>query len=171
MVRTHRVLTAGLRELLVCAAVARCGRSRPVVPALGAFSVGTCALQRPMTLRQVLWPAAKRELAPPDPVAIQLCRYSVEASRPLLRLVGSRRLTEPKAVTFFARALAALPLPHGNVVPVRQRLAGNCDPHVFSGAEPCSQRRTSGVRDRNERRGVTDGVRFRHASREGPSVS
>jgi hypothetical protein len=69
-----------------------------------------------VTLHQVLWPAARRELAPPGPVAIQLCRYSAEVSRPALRLMSSRRLTAHKAVAFFAGELAARPRQHGGVV-------------------------------------------------------
>jgi hypothetical protein len=63
----------------------------------------------PVTLHQVLWPAARRELAPPGPLAIQLCRYSAEVSRPVLRLMNSRSLTGDEAVALFARELAALP--------------------------------------------------------------
>jgi hypothetical protein len=116
MVRAGRVLLFGFGGLLVCAAVAACGSSRPVVPALGSFSAGWCAVQRPVALHQVLWPAAKRELAPPGPVAIQLCRYSAELYRPVLRLRSSRRLTAHRAVAFLAGELAALPDQHGTVV-------------------------------------------------------
>jgi hypothetical protein len=73
-------------------------------------------VQRAVTLHQVLWPAARRELAPPGPVEIQLCRYSVEVGRPVLRLMSSRRLTAHKAVAFFAGELAALPRQQGGVV-------------------------------------------------------
>lgn len=101
---------------MVCAAVAGCGGSRPVVPALGSFSAGKCAVRRPVTLHQALWPAARSELAPPGPVAIQLRHYSAEVGRPVLRLLSSRRLTAHKAVAFFAGELDALPLPDGTVV-------------------------------------------------------
>jgi hypothetical protein len=73
-------------------------------------------VQPPVTLHQVLWPAARRELAPPGPVAIRLCRYSAEVGRPVLRLMSSRRLTAHEAVAFFAGELAALPQQHGGVV-------------------------------------------------------
>jgi hypothetical protein len=116
MVRTSRVLTTGFAGLLVCVGVVGCGHSGPVVPALGSFSAGTCATQRPATLHQALWPAARRELAPPGPVATQLCRYSAEIGRPVLRLRTSRRLTAHKAVAFFASELGALPDQHGTVV-------------------------------------------------------
>lgn len=72
-------------------------------------------MQRPATLHQALWPAARRELAPPGPVAIELCRYSAELGRPVLRLRSSRSLTAHKAVAFFASELAALPQQHGTV--------------------------------------------------------
>lgn len=101
---------------MVCGAVAGCGGGRAThVPALGPFSAGTCAARRSVNLRQVVWPAAERQLAPPGPVAIQLCRYSAAVGRPVLRLVSSRRLTAPKAVAFFAAELAALPRQHGPV--------------------------------------------------------
>jgi hypothetical protein len=110
------MLSIGLSGLLACAAVAGCGASRPVVPALGSFSARRCAAQRPVTLHQVAWSAARRELAPPGPVAIQLCRYSAEVGRPVLRLMSSRRLTAHKAVAFFVSELAALPRQHAGVV-------------------------------------------------------
>jgi hypothetical protein len=116
MLRTSRVLSTGFGGLLVCAAVAGCGASRPVVPALGSLTAGKCAVQPPVTLHQVLWPAARRELAPPGAAAIQLCRYSAEVGRPVLRLMSSRRLTARKVVAFFAGELAALPRQHGGVV-------------------------------------------------------
>jgi hypothetical protein len=116
MLRTSRVLSTCFGGLLVHAVVAGCGSSRPTVPALGSFNAGRCAVQRPVTLHQVLWPAARRELAPPAPVAIQLCRYSAEVGRPVLRLMSSRRLTAHEAVAFFAGELAALPRQHGGVV-------------------------------------------------------
>lgn len=116
MVRRSRVLSIGVGALVACAAAAGCGGSRPVVPALGSFSAGRCAAHRPVTLHQVLWPAARGEFTPPGPVAIQLCRYSAEVGRPVLRLMSSRRLTANKVVSFFAGELAALPQPHGTVV-------------------------------------------------------
>lgn len=69
-----------------------------------------------MALHQVLSPAARRVLAPPGPVAIQLCRYSAEVGRPVLRMMSSRRLTAHTVVRFFAGELAALPKQHGTVV-------------------------------------------------------
>lgn len=116
MVRSGQFLSSGARGLLVCAAVAGCGGGRQVVPPLGSFSAGTCAAQHPVILHQVLWPAATRELAPPGPVTIQLCRYSAEVSRPFLRLMTARRVTAHSAVAFFARELDALPEQHGTVV-------------------------------------------------------
>lgn len=115
-VRMSRNLSTGFVGLLVCASAAGCGHSRLVVPPLGSFVAGKCAIQRPVTLHQPLWPAAMHELAPPHSVAIQLCRYSAELGRPALRLVNSRRLTAPRAVAFFAGELAALPTTHGIVV-------------------------------------------------------
>ena len=168
---TSRILTTVLGGFLFCAAVSSCGRNGPVVPALGSFTAGKCAAQRPLTLHQVLWPAARRELTPSDPVAIQLCRYDAGLHRPVLRLVSSRRLTTAKAVAFFAGELAgasATPRQRRRM-PVRRRLPGDSDPHVLSSAEPCGERRASGVRDGDERRRAADGVWIRHASKESSS--
>lgn len=115
MVRTNRVLSSGFVGLLACAVAAGCGGSRAVTPALGSFSAGRCAAHPPLMLGRVRWPAATSELAPPDPIAIQLCRYSPEPGRPVLRLRSARRLTAHKAVAFFAGELAALPQQHGAV--------------------------------------------------------
>jgi hypothetical protein len=113
---TSRIRPTSICGLVLCAAVAGCGSSQPVVPPLGPLRAGRCAAHVPTTLHRVLWPAAERALAPPGAIAMQLCRYSADGSRPILRLVSSRRVTKAIAVAFFQRELDGLSEQHGTVV-------------------------------------------------------
>ncbi len=95
-----------------CAVITGCGASSSPAtgrPAVGAALPAPCATKAPSRVPAPRWSAARAKLAPPNPSAIRLCRYSGLNAHPRLTLVGSRLLDSRSAVQQLVSEFDRLP--------------------------------------------------------------
>jgi hypothetical protein len=86
--------------------VPRLARASSVLPA-------RCSPTVPSRIPAESWTLARRELAPPRPIAIRLCRYAGLGARPPLRLVRSVLRSNPSLIGTLVSELDRLPSAKG----------------------------------------------------------